>query len=126
MLKLCLVINKGGYGLRGDTEASDGWGFRGMHSTGGVRTNFTSTSVKATPQHPAYDHPSSPLTQLLEYVANPASQDTWCDPDICARLLVNNMVGQQERRLSVCLLMGAETIILRCGDIKWTLKEMDD
>ncbi|GIJ90335.1 hypothetical protein Asppvi_009289 [Aspergillus pseudoviridinutans] len=93
---------------------------------GGVRTNFASTSIQATPRHPAYDHPGSPLTQLLEYVANPASQDTWSDPAICARLLVNAVVGQQERPLPVRLLMGAETIPLIRGDIERTLKEMDD
>ncbi|GFF31756.1 uncharacterized oxidoreductase C162.03, partial [Aspergillus udagawae] len=35
MLKLCLVINKGGYGLRGDTEASLEEGARDQ-----METNF--------------------------------------------------------------------------------------
>jgi NAD(P)-dependent dehydrogenase (short-subunit alcohol dehydrogenase family) len=91
---------------------------------GGVRTNFASTSAKATPRHPAYDHHSSPLTQLLEYVANPASQETWSDPDICARLLVNTVIAQRERPLPARLLMGAETIPLIRGDIERTLKEI--
>ncbi|KAL4767485.1 hypothetical protein BDW60DRAFT_199958 [Aspergillus nidulans var. acristatus] len=93
---------------------------------GGVRTNFAATSVKAIPRHPAYDTPSSPLTQILRYVSDAKSQETWSDPDVCARLLVNTVASQEERPMPSRLLMGAETIPLIESDIEQTLREMRD
>ncbi|KAL4864210.1 hypothetical protein BDV12DRAFT_205852 [Aspergillus spectabilis] len=93
---------------------------------GGVRTNFAATSVQATPRHPAYDTPRSPLTQILQYVSNPASQETWSDPDVCARLLVNTVVEQGDRPMPTRLLMGAETIPLIQRDVERTLSEIKD
>ncbi|KAL4923350.1 SDR family oxidoreductase [Aspergillus undulatus] len=91
---------------------------------GGVRTNFAATSVQAIARHPAYDTPSSPLSQILNYINDPGSQKTWSHPDICARLLVDTVVSQEQRPLPIRLLMGAETIPLIESDIERTLLEM--
>ncbi|KAL4734577.1 hypothetical protein BDV11DRAFT_209262 [Aspergillus similis] len=91
---------------------------------GGVQTNFAATSAKAVPRHPAYDTPSSPLTQILNYISQPSAQDTWSDPDVCARLLVETVANQGERPLPTRLLMGAETIPLLESDIEKTLAEI--
>ncbi|KAL2815095.1 hypothetical protein BJX63DRAFT_390429 [Aspergillus granulosus] len=91
---------------------------------GGVRTNFAATSVKAIPRHPAYDTPSSPLTQILRYISQPSAQETWSDPDVCARLLVDTVVNQAQRSLPTRLLMGAETIPLLESDMEKTLAEI--
>ncbi|KAL2811641.1 hypothetical protein BDW59DRAFT_177071 [Aspergillus cavernicola] len=93
---------------------------------GGVRTNFASTSMATLPRHPAYDTSNAPFTQLMKYVAGPASQDTWSDPDICARLLVNTVVSQEQRPLPTRLLMGAETIPWTKADMERTLQEIED
>ncbi|KAJ0416734.1 hypothetical protein BJY00DRAFT_291032 [Aspergillus carlsbadensis] len=91
---------------------------------GGVKTNFAATSLKTIPRHPAYDTPSSPLTQILRYISQPTAQDTWSDPDVCARLLVDTVSNQKERPLPVRLLMGAETIPLLESDMEKTRAEM--
>ncbi|KAL2844820.1 hypothetical protein BJY01DRAFT_263789 [Aspergillus pseudoustus] len=91
---------------------------------GGVRTNFAATSVKAIPRHKAYDTPSSPLTQILNYISEPSAQETWSDPDVCARLLVNTVVNQKQRPMPTRLLFGAETIPLLESDMEKTLAEI--
>ncbi|KAL1965847.1 hypothetical protein VTN77DRAFT_5168 [Rasamsonia byssochlamydoides] len=92
---------------------------------GGVRTNFAGPSLKLAPRHPAYDTTNGPLNQLLQYISNPASEASWCDPDVCAKLLFDTVVGQHERPLPTRLLMGGETIPLTKADIEKTLNEME-
>ncbi|KAH8435374.1 uncharacterized protein LDX57_013004 [Aspergillus melleus] len=76
---------------------------------GGVRTNFAGSGLKLAFRHPAYESPTSQFSQLREYITNPASQDTWSDPDVCAQLLFDAVTGQIEKPLPTRLLMGAET-----------------
>lgn len=93
---------------------------------GGIRTNFTGPSLKFTSRHPAYDTPAGPLTQLMQYMTAPGTSDSFSDPDICAKLLFDIVVGQNERPMPSRLLMGAETIPLMQADIERTLKEIDE
>ncbi|PLB50214.1 NAD(P)-binding protein [Aspergillus steynii IBT 23096] len=92
---------------------------------GGVRTNFAGSGLKLVPRHPAYESPTSQFSQLIEYITNPASQETWSDPDVCAQLLFDAVTGQKGRPLPTRLLMGAETIPLIKADIQQTLREID-
>ncbi|KAL3462047.1 hypothetical protein BJX64DRAFT_149594 [Aspergillus heterothallicus] len=118
------------FALEGFTEAvakemDPSWNIQFLIAVpGGVRTNFAATSVKAIPRHPAYDTPSSPLTQILNYLSQPSAQDTWSDPDVCARLLVDTVTNQKERPMPTRLLMGAETIPLLESDMEGTLAEI--
>ncbi|KAL6228742.1 hypothetical protein BDW75DRAFT_235685 [Aspergillus navahoensis] len=106
-------------------EVDPAWNIKFLIAVpGGVRTNFAATSVKAIPRHPAYDTLSSGLSQILRYVENPSSQETWSDPDVCARLLVDIVGGQYEQSMPTRLLMGAETIPVIESDIERTLREM--
>jgi hypothetical protein len=81
--------------------------------------------MKISPRHPAYDTPNTPFNQLLDYITKPESQATWSDPDICAGVFFDAVVGQMERPLPMRLLLGAETIPLIKGDIQKTLAEID-
>lgn len=90
---------------------------------GGVRTNFATSSLGAPPRHPAYDLPDGAFSQLADYIK---AQDTWSDPDSCAKVLFDAMVGQRERPLPTRLLMGAETIPYMKGEIKQFLQEIDE
>lgn len=92
---------------------------------GGIRTNFAGPNMRIAARHPAYDTPNTTFNQLLAYITNPASQETWSDPNICARLIFNAVVGQNERQLPMRLLLGAETIPLIKSDIQKTLDEID-
>lgn len=91
---------------------------------GGVRTKFACSGLKNVPRHPAYESPTSKFSQLKEYIANPASQDTWSDPEVCAQLLFDAVTERKERPLPTRLLMGAETIPLIKADIEQTLREI--
>lgn len=90
---------------------------------GAVRTNFAGPSLKFMPRHPAYDIPSTPLSQLIQYMMSPESQNSWSDPDDCARLLFDVVVGQNDRALPTRLLMGEDTVSLIKADIE---KNMDE
>lgn len=92
---------------------------------GGIRTNFAGPNMKIMARHDAYNTPGTLFNQLLEYITNPQSQETWSDPNICARLLFEIVAGQKERQLPTRLLLGAETIPLIKNDIQKTLVEID-
>ncbi|PGH13016.1 hypothetical protein AJ80_06500 [Polytolypa hystricis UAMH7299] len=93
---------------------------------GGVRTKFGGSSLKMASRHPAYDTHNSAFNQLMAHMDDPASQATWCDPDICAQVLFDTVVGQDERPLPIRLLMGADTISVIKDDIERNLKDMDE
>jgi hypothetical protein len=91
---------------------------------GGVRTNFAS-SLKLAARHPAYDVPASSFSQLLNQISNIETQSAWCDPDVCARVLYDCVVGQHERLMPTRLLMGREAIHLTRKDVNSTLADID-
>lgn len=90
---------------------------------GGVRTNFATSSLGTPPLHPAYDLPDGAFCQLAAYIK---AQDTWSDPDSCAKVLFDAVFGQRERPLPGRLLMGAETIPYMKSEIKQVLEEIDE
>ncbi|KAJ5769167.1 NAD(P)-binding protein [Penicillium odoratum] len=89
---------------------------------GGVRTKFVESSSGIRPRHPAYDLPGGAFNQLAVYME---AQDTWCDPESCAKVLFDAVVGQSERPLPTRLLMGAETIDFMIYEIKGVLEDID-
>ncbi|KAJ5652153.1 NAD(P)-binding protein, partial [Penicillium longicatenatum] len=89
---------------------------------GGMRTNFATSSLRAPPRHPAYNLPDGAFSQLTAYIK---AQNIWSDPDSCAKVLFDSVVGQRERPLPARLLMGAETIPYMKYDIKQVLEEID-
>lgn len=90
---------------------------------GGVRTNFATSSLEAAPRHPAYDLPDGAFNQLATYIN---MRDTWSDPDNCAQVLFNAVVGQRDRPLPTRLLMGTDAIPYMKDEIKQTLEEIDE
>ncbi|KAH8698616.1 putative 3-oxoacyl-reductase [Talaromyces proteolyticus] len=110
-------------------EMKPEWNIRFMLvAPGGVRTNFAgskTSSMKVLPRHPAYDSPSHPLTQLLNYLEMPGVGDTWGDPEICAKLMYDTVVGKYDRPLPTRLLMGGDAVRLVKQDIEKTLQEIE-
>jgi hypothetical protein len=95
-------------------------------SPGAVKTSFSS-NIKYQPRHPAYaNDPSSPLDQLLKYVSNSANGERWASPEVCAAVLFDAIVSQNERPLPRRLNLGFETLPIMRADIKDYLKEMDE
>jgi NAD(P)-dependent dehydrogenase (short-subunit alcohol dehydrogenase family) len=72
-------------------------------SPGGVKTNFAS-SITYLPRHPAYaNDPEAPLNPFIKYLEDPTLPDSWADPDKCAAVLFDAVVGQKQRSLPVRL-----------------------
>jgi NAD(P)-dependent dehydrogenase (short-subunit alcohol dehydrogenase family) len=95
-------------------------------SPGGVKTSFVS-NMKYVPRHPAYaDDPESPLNGLIKYISSSANEESWASPEVCAAVLFDAVVGQNERPLPRRLNLGAETLPIMRADVKDYLKEMDE
>jgi|SRR6187402_2058240 len=95
-------------------------------SPGGVKTNFIS-NFKFLPRHPAYaNDPEAPLNALIKYIRDPSLPDTWADPDKCAAVLFDAVLGQKERPLPRRLNLGADALPAMRGDVDLYLKEMKD
>ena len=95
-------------------------------SPGGIKTNF-GNNIQYEPRHPAYaDDPESPLNKLIKYISNPASQETWAVPELCAAVLFDAVVGQKEKPLPTRLNLGTATLPLMRADVNNYLKEMDE
>lgn len=91
---------------------------------GGIRTNFAS-NMNITPRHAAYDTPDGALNRLLQFVSNPAIQETWSQPDLCAKVLFDAVVHQNQRPMPSRLLMGSETIAQVRAKIQRELEEVE-
>ncbi|KAJ5711749.1 NAD(P)-binding protein [Penicillium malachiteum] len=91
-------------------------------SPGGMCTNFAHSSPQSPPRHPAYDSPDGAFSQLIGHIQ---SQSTWSDPDHCAQVLFDCIIGKDERPLPIRLLMGTETIPYVKGEIKQMLEEIE-
>lgn len=94
-----------------------------MVAPGGIQTNFGS-NVHLGHRHPAYDTLTSPFNQLVQYMMDPAVQETFSRPDQCAKVLFDAVVSQDQRPLPTRLLMGAETIPLSEAENERVLEEM--
>jgi len=81
-------------------ELSPKWNIKFLIlSPGGVKTNYAS-SINYLPRHPAYSNdPDAPLNALIKYLEDPSVPDTWADPDKCAVVLFDAVVGQKDRPL---------------------------
>ncbi|EED23936.1 3-oxoacyl-[acyl-carrier-protein] reductase, putative [Talaromyces stipitatus ATCC 10500] len=96
---------------------------------GGVRTNFMNTpnsGLKLAPRHPAYNTGDDPLSLLLGYTNSPDAPKTWSDPDKCARLLVDTVLGTTGKELPRMLLMGADSVQYVKLELEKQLKEIED
>jgi NAD(P)-dependent dehydrogenase (short-subunit alcohol dehydrogenase family) len=68
-------------------------------SPGGVKTNFAS-SIGYLARHPAYaNDPEAPLNAFIKFMEGPSLPETWADPDKCAAVLFNAVLGQKDRPL---------------------------
>jgi len=108
-------------------ELNPKWNIRFLIlSPGGIQTSFTD-NIKFLQRHPAYaDDPESPLNQLIQYVSAPGSQDNYAVPEVCAAVLFDAVVGQNERPLPRRLNLGPETLPIMRADVNGYLKEMDE
>ncbi|KAF7177620.1 hypothetical protein CNMCM7691_005949 [Aspergillus felis] len=91
---------------------------------GGIKTNLGSNG-KFAPRHPAYDTPDGALNRLMAYMMDPAAQASFSEADLCAKAIVDVLVGQDERKLPGRLLLGPETITLLEAEMKKTQEEME-
>lgn len=91
----------------------------------GMHTKFAESALTKTYRHPAYDKAGSPLNSLIAYIADPESWKSWSDPDLCATVLFNCVIGQNERSMPTRLFMGRGTTELIRSDIEKTLEDMD-
>jgi hypothetical protein len=95
-------------------------------SPGGVKINFAS-SIRYLPRHPAYaNDPEAPLNAFINFMSNPSLPDTWADPDKCAAVVFNAVLGQKDRPLPIRLNLGADALPLMHGEVESYLKEMKD
>lgn len=49
-----------------------------------MKTNYSTTSVRHIPRHPAYDSEDMPTRILQNYIEDPANQETWASPEALA------------------------------------------
>ncbi|KAF7121631.1 hypothetical protein CNMCM5793_009102 [Aspergillus hiratsukae] len=120
----------GKFALAGFTESfakemNPDWRIRFLIvAPGGIRSNFA-INGKFRPRHPAYDTPDGPLNLLIKYMTDPAAQASFSQADDCAKVLLDVLVGQDERTLPVRLLLGPETLPLLEDEMKKTQEEME-
>ncbi|OKL58234.1 hypothetical protein UA08_06390 [Talaromyces atroroseus] len=91
---------------------------------GSIRTNFIN-ALKVEPRHPAYDNPSNPTTQILNHVKNAATRGIISEPDICAKLLFDTVVGRYDRPFPKRILMGSDAYHAVKHEIDTTLHEIE-
>ncbi|KAJ5162132.1 NAD(P)-binding protein [Penicillium capsulatum] len=91
----------------------------------GMHTGFAESALEITYRHPVYNQPDSPLNFLIGHIANPENRKSWSDPDRCAAVLFDCVVGQKKRAMPKRLVMGHGTIDLIQGDIQETIGDMD-
>ncbi|KAJ5527050.1 hypothetical protein N7513_011209 [Penicillium frequentans] len=114
----------GGFTQSFAKEVDPSWGIKFLVvAPGGIQTNFGS-NVHLEHRHPAYDTLTSPFNQLVQYMMNPAVQETFSRPDQCAKVLFDAVVSQDQRPLPTRLLMGAETIPLSETENERVLEEV--
>jgi NAD(P)-dependent dehydrogenase (short-subunit alcohol dehydrogenase family) len=115
----------GGFTQSFAKEMDPNWGIKFMIvAPGGIKSNFH-TAAHIGPRHPAYDTPTGPLNQLIQYMMNPAVQNVFSDPDQIAKVLFNAVVGQDERPLPTRLLMGGELIPFLEAEHKRVAEEVE-
>ncbi|KAJ5735213.1 uncharacterized protein N7483_000338 [Penicillium malachiteum] len=116
----------GGFTQSFAKELDPSWNIKFMVvAPGGLKTNFPA-NAQLGGRHPAYDYPTSPLNQLMEFMMNPDIQKTFAEPDDCAKVLFDVVVAQDERKLPTRFLMGAETVPIFEAEYKKDAAEMED
>jgi hypothetical protein len=109
-----------------DRELNPKWNIKLMILfPSGSKTNFAS-SIIYFPRHPAYDNDEAPLTSLRKHINDPSTPATWADPDKCAAVFFNTVLGQKGRPLPTRLNLGADTLPLMRLEVGQYLKEMGD
>ena len=90
-----------------------------------MKTNYATTSMNhIKSRHPAYSDPSSIINQLLGYMANDESRDTWAEPsDIAA---VTHALVSRGQRLPIRLPLGPDSWFLLNSDLESTRKDMEE
>ncbi|TAQ87779.1 hypothetical protein B7494_g3882 [Chlorociboria aeruginascens] len=116
-----------GFSKSVNKELNPKWNIKLMIlSPGAVKTNFINNFAYF-PRHPAYaNDPEAPLNGLMEYMADTSAHGTWADPDKCAAVLFNAVMGQKARPLPMRLNLGADTLPLMRAEIDQYQKEMND
>lgn len=95
-------------------------------SPGGVKTSFAD-NTKYLKRHSAYaSDPESPVTALVKWIKDPSLAATWADPDKCAAVLFDAVMGQKSRPLPMRLNIDAETLPMMRGEVDSYIKEMND
>jgi NAD(P)-dependent dehydrogenase (short-subunit alcohol dehydrogenase family) len=98
------------------------WNIRFMIlEPGGVRTKF-STSMKIAKRHPAYLDPKGPTNQLLAYIQTPGIEDTWGDPDLVVKAVVDVVASDD---IPLRLPMGSDAWGLMKAEVEGMGKELD-
>jgi len=88
---------------------------------GGVRTKY-STSMKVAKRHPAYLDPKGPTNQLLAYIQTPGIEDTWGDPDLVVKAVVDVVASDD---IPLRLPMGSDAWGLMRAEVEGMSKELD-
>ncbi|KAG0651352.1 putative oxidoreductase [Hyphodiscus hymeniophilus] len=95
-------------------------------SPGGVKTNFFD-NINYLPRHPAYaNDPEAPLNGLIAFMKDPATQDNLSDPDKCAAVIFDLVLGQKERPLPVRLNLGADSLPVIRNEVDGYIKEIEE
>ncbi|KAJ5723195.1 hypothetical protein N7488_001230 [Penicillium malachiteum] len=116
----------GGFTQSFAKELDPSWNIKFMVvAPGGLKTNFP-VNAQLGGRHPAYDYPTSPLNQLIQFMMNPDVQKTFAEPDDCAKVLFDVVVGQDERKLPARFLMGAETVPIFEAEYNKDAVEMEE
>ncbi|KAK3708127.1 hypothetical protein LTR37_011631 [Vermiconidia calcicola] len=91
---------------------------------GGIRTNYASSSMKMMEaRHPAYADPSFPTNVVIGYMRDPASRDTWAEPEAVAKAMWE-VVGRGGR-IPVRVPLGRDAWGMVMEDVERTREELE-
>jgi hypothetical protein len=93
---------------------------------GGMKTEYSGSSFIQGARHPAYLDPKCPYNQLAAYMADPKSRDSWADPMVVARVMVDTVVRKGDRALPLRLPVGSDSWGMIKAENAVVDKELDE
>ena len=93
---------------------------------GGIKTEFSGSSMVVGARHPAYLDPSCPYNQLVAYMSDPKSKESWADPVVVARVIVETVVHQGDKPLPMRLPLGSDAWGMIKAETAAVDKELDE
>jgi len=93
---------------------------------GGTKTEYSGSSMVLGPRHPAYLDPECPYNQLAAYMADPKSKESWADPAVVARIMVETVAHKGDKALPFRLPLGSDAWGMIKAENEAVDKDLDD